>query len=49
MYEIEGSDCLSKAKVNNKKLDLKIGLIEKVKIEKLEGRNIRKVKRITNE
>jgi len=49
MYEIEGSDCLSEAEVNNKKLDLKIGLIEKVKIEKLESRKIRKVKRITDE
>jgi hypothetical protein len=35
--------------VNNKELDLEIGLIEKVKIEKLEGQNIRKVRRIADE
>ncbi|MBF2063251.1 MAG: TIGR03986 family CRISPR-associated RAMP protein [Calothrix sp. C42_A2020_038] len=48
-YEIEDSDCLSEAEVNNKELDLKIGLIEKVKIEKMEGRKIRKVKRMADE
>ncbi|MGB3510609.1 MAG: TIGR03986 family CRISPR-associated RAMP protein [Microcoleaceae cyanobacterium] len=45
-YEIEGSDCQSKEEINKQKVDLSIGDIVKVKIEKVKDRSIRKVKRV---
>ncbi len=45
-YQIEGSDCESEAEVNNAELHLPVGQIEKVIIEKVQGRNVKKVKRI---
>lgn len=45
-YEIQGSDCSSKEEVNRQEISLSIGDIVKVTIEKSQGANIRKVKRV---
>ncbi|MCF4965757.1 hypothetical protein [Nostoc sp. CMAA1605] len=45
-YEIQGSDCPSKEEVNKQDINLSLGDIVKVKIEKVQGANIRKVKRV---
>ncbi|MEH1992106.1 TIGR03986 family type III CRISPR-associated RAMP protein [Nostoc sp.] len=45
-YEIEGSDCPSKEEVKKQKVNLFIGDIVKVKIEKFQGASVRKVTRV---
>ncbi|WP_413173176.1 hypothetical protein [Anabaena azotica] len=45
-YQIEGSDCQSDEEVNKQEVNLSIGDVVKVKIEKCQGLCIRKVKRV---
>jgi CRISPR-associated protein (TIGR03986 family) len=45
-YEIDGSDCLSKEEEKKKEVNLNIGNMVKVKIEKCQGLSVRKVKRL---
>jgi CRISPR-associated protein (TIGR03986 family) len=45
-YEIDGSACEAKEEVYKKKVDLAIGDIVKVAVDKFQGKNIRKVKRL---
>ncbi|GAA6618077.1 TIGR03986 family CRISPR-associated RAMP protein [Scytonema sp. NUACC26] len=44
-YEIQGSESPSKEEVNKQEVSLSVGDIVKVKIERVQGANIRKVKR----
>jgi CRISPR-associated protein (TIGR03986 family) len=45
-YEIKGSDCLAKEESYKQKVSLAVGDILKVSILKVQGKNIRKVKRV---
>ncbi|MBE9235920.1 hypothetical protein IQ227_07715 [Anabaena aphanizomenioides LEGE 00250] len=45
-YQIEGSDCQPDEEVNKQEVNLSIGDVVKVKIEKCQGSCIRKVKRV---
>lgn len=45
-YEIQGSDCLAKEEIYKQKVFLTVGDILKVSIVKVQGKSIRKVKRV---